>query len=77
MVCGLYVEEAYRNRGVAGFLLRYVSEDMAALGFRTLYLLTDQGGFLKKYGWEFACLVRGADGRLSPMYVHHAQQKNE
>ena len=76
-VCGLYVEEAYRNRGVAGFLLRYVSEDMATLGFRTLYLLSDRGGFLKKYGWEFACMVRGGDGKLSPMYVHHAQQKNE
>ena len=73
-VCALYVEEGYRGQGVAGFLLQFVSDDMAGLGFQTLVLRTDQGGFLKRYGWTFHCLVRGEDGKLSPMYAHHGRK---
>ena len=71
-VCAVYVDEAYRNQGIAGFLLQYVCEDMAQLGFPTLYLLTDHAGFYERYGWKLDCMVRGTDGTLSRMYVHRA-----
>ena len=72
-VCAVYVDEEYRNQGVAGFLLQYVCEDMAAMGVDTLYLLTDHIGFYERYGWEFLCMVRGKDGEASRMYVHHTK----
>ena len=68
--CNLYVDEAYRSQGVAGFLLRYVCDDMARLGYRTLYLLTDHTGFYERCGWTFHCMARCDDGTLSRMYVH-------
>ena len=70
-VCAVYVEEAFRCRGIAGMLLEAVCADMAAQGIDTLYLLTDHDSFYERYGWEFHCLVRG-DGEpdMSRMYVH-------
>ena len=73
-VCAVYVDEAYRNRGIAGFMLEYVCEDMARMGFPTLYLLTDHTGFYERYGWRFYCMAMGDDGELSRMYVHHAEK---
>ncbi len=71
-VCAVYVEEAYRCRGVAGELLGHVCEDMAGLGVDTLYLLTDHTSFYERYGWQFLCMARG-DGEDEPsrMYVRH------
>ena len=71
-VCAVYVEEEFRRQGIAGFMLQFVCDDMAAMGIDTLYLLTDHIGFYERYGWEFACMVRGSDGELSRMYVHRA-----
>lgn len=69
-VCAVYVDEEYRRRGIAGYMLGYVCEDMARMGYKTLYLVTDHIGFYERYGWEFLCMVRGEDGELSRMYVH-------
>ena len=71
-VCAVYVDEEFRKQGIAGFMLNFVCEDMAAHGVKTLYLLTDHTGFYERYGWEFYCMARGSDGELSRMYVHHA-----
>lgn len=70
-VCAVYVEEAYRRRGVAGALLDHVCRDMADLGVKTLYLLTDHTSFYERYGWEFFCTALG-DGESEPsrMYRH-------
>lgn len=70
-VCAVYVEEAHRCRGIAGALLNHVCEDMAGLGVRTLYLLTDHTSFYERYGWEFLCMAQG-DGEDEPsrMYAH-------
>lgn len=70
-VCAVYVEEAYRCRGIAGALLNHVCEDMAALGVGTLYLLTDHTSFYERYGWEFFCMAQG-DGEEEPsrIYIH-------
>lgn len=73
-VCAVYVEEEYRNQGIAGFMLNFVCEDMAAMGIDTLYLLTDHTGFYERYGWEFLCMVKGSDEEMSRMYVHHTKR---
>ena len=75
-VCAVYVDEEFRNQGIAGFLLQYACKDMSSMGIDTLYLLTDHTGFYERYGWQFLCMVRGNDGELSRMYVHHSGQEN-
>ena len=72
-VCAVYVDEEYRNQGIAGFMLQYACDDMAAMGIGTLYLLTDHTGFYERYGWQFLCMACGNDGELSRMYVHHTE----
>lgn len=57
-VCALYVEEPWRNRGLAGRLLNLICEDVAALGVETLYLVTEHTAFYERYGWEFFCLAQ-------------------
>ena len=73
-VCAVYTEPDRRGKGIAGALLRFVCDDMAGQGIRTLYLLTDHTGFYERYGWEFYCMVQG-DGEEAPsrMYLHRAE----
>lgn len=70
-VRAVYVEESFRNRGIAGKLLDSVCRDMIAMGTDTLYLVTDHIGFYERYGWEFLCMVQG-DGEpdMTRMYIH-------
>ena len=70
-VCAVYVEESYRNRGIAGEMLNFVCEDFRHMGIDTLYLLTDHNAFYERYDWEFYCMAQG-DGEetLSRMYIH-------
>lgn len=72
-VCAVYVEEAYRNQGIAGEMLDFVCKDIRDAGIATLYLVTDHIGFYERYGWEFLCMVQG-DGEpdMTRMYVHRA-----
>ncbi len=69
-MCAVYVEEAYRRRGIAGALLNHACAGMAQLGVDTLYLLTGHTSFYERYGWEFLCMAQG-DGEDQPsrMYV--------
>ncbi len=70
-VCAVYVEEAYRNQGIAGEMLSFVCEEFFKKGIDTLYLLTDHTSFYERYGWEFFCMVQGdGEAALSRMYVH-------
>ena len=74
-VCAVYTEPEYRNRGIAGELLQYVCQDMAAQGIDTLYLLTNHTGFYERYGWEFCCTAMGdGEDTSSRMYVHRMQE---
>ncbi len=70
-VCGVYVEEEFRCRGIAGEMLNFVCEDMKKSGIDTLYLVTDHTSFYERYGWEFLCMVQG-DGEpdMTRMYIH-------
>lgn len=69
-VCAVYVDQEYRNRGIAGQMLNHVCADMKAAGIETLYLLTDHDSFYERYGWEFYCMVQGDGEELSRMYIH-------
>lgn len=71
-VCAVYVEKDARNNGIAGALLEFVCRDMAAVGIKTLYLVTDHVGFYERYGWEFLCEVTcNGEDKPSRMYVHN------
>lgn len=70
-VCAVYVEEAYRCKGIAGQLLGCVCDDMKAQGIDTLYLVTDHTSFYERYGWEFLCMVQGdGEPEMTRMYIH-------
>ena len=68
-LCALYVEREYRCRGIAKELLKFASDDMAARGILTLYLVTDHTSFYERYGWEFLLSVKecGSDN-MTRMY---------
>ena len=70
-VCAVYVEEEYRNLGIAGKMLNYVCEDYKNKGVRTLYLVTNHIGFYERYGWVYLCPVM-CDGEDVPsrMYMY-------
>ena len=74
-VCAVYVDEEFRCRGIAGYMLGFVCEDMKKLGYDTLYLVTDHIGFYERYGWEYLCPVKGSDDELSRMYVHRMAEE--
>lgn len=70
-VCAVYVEPAYRCRGIAGKLLDTVCGDMRAFGVDTLYLVTSHTAFYERYGWEFFCMTHcGGGSHLSRVYRH-------
>ena len=68
-VCAVYVEEAYRRRGIAGALLNHACAGMAQLGVDTLYLLTGHTSFYERYGWGFLCMAQG-DGEDQPSRIY-------
>lgn len=68
-VCALYVEAAWRGRGIAGQLLERVCSDMKRRGCGALYLVTDHTSFYERYGWHFLCMVQEEDNdNLIRMY---------
>lgn len=70
-VCAVYVEEAYRCKGIAGELLNFVCEDMRKMGIAPLYLVTDHTGFYERYGWKFLCMAQGdGEEEMTRMYIH-------
>ncbi len=75
-VCAVYVEEAYRCRGIAGKMLQFVCTDMKERGIGTLYLVTDHTSFYERYGWEFLCMVQGdGEPELTRMYIHRGKSQ--
>lgn len=57
-ICDLWVEPAFRGKGLAGQLLATAETDMRSRGVRTLYLVTEHAGFYERYGWSFVTTVR-------------------
>lgn len=70
-VCAVYVEEAFRCRGIARQLLELVYADMASFGIDTLYLVTSHTSLYERYGWEYFCpVVCDGETRESRIYIH-------
>ena len=61
-VCALYVEPAFRGRGLARALLEHICRGMAALGVTELYLITGHTALYERLGWEFVTMVDCTDG---------------
>lgn len=68
-LCALYVEEPYRNQGIARYILEYVKKDMHNIGIPKLYLVTDHTEFYEKCNWSFLTTVKGLDGCIERMYM--------
>lgn len=69
-VCAVYVEEAFRCRGIARRLLERICRDMHGMGIDVLYLITDHTSFYERYGWEYFCDTREDGGGSARVYVH-------
>lgn len=70
-ICALYVEEKYRNKGIAGRLLEVVVNDLKLKDITPVYLVTDHIGFYERYGWQFLCVVKtDFEQNLSRIYIH-------
>ncbi len=70
-VCAVYVEEKYRNQGIAWKMLDFVCKEFKAMGIETLYLVTDHTNFYERYGWKFLCMVQGdGESDMTRMYIH-------
>lgn len=70
-ICALFVEEKYRNCGIAGRLLERICNEFYTEGIETMYLITDHTSFYERYGWEFMCMVKEAGkDRMTRMYRH-------
>lgn len=49
----VFVDPAFRNRGVCAALMQTVHNNAKALGLTELYLYTKHVGLYEKFGWEF------------------------
>ena len=67
-ICALFVEENYRNNGIAKNLISFIINDIKPMGFNKIYLVTDHNNFYENLGWEFLCMVKGDDGTLERLY---------
>ena len=70
-ICGVYTEDVYRCKGIAGHLLNMVVDVLKSKGITPIYLVTDHTNFYERYGWEFLCMVQGVDEtNMTRMYYH-------
>lgn len=53
-LANLYVNEEYRNKGIARILIEKINEiAKTSLDFNELYLFTKHIGLYEKFGWEY------------------------
>ena len=67
-ICAVYVEPAYRHRGLARALLDAACSRLAVMGITDAYLITMHTAFYERCGWDFLCLVEENDGGIVRMY---------
>lgn len=67
-LCALFVDEAYRGRGAARFLLREIYTDMRQMGIAKFYLITEHTEFYEKCGFHFLTYANSADGERMRLY---------
>lgn len=69
-ICAVYVEEEYRNNGIAGRLLNIAVDDLKTNGISPVYLITDHVGFYERYGFTFLTMTKCDGGDISRIYIH-------
>ena len=67
-ICAVYVEPAFRHRGLARALLDAACSRLAVMGITDTYLITTHTAFYERCGWDFLCLVEENDGGIVRMY---------
>ena len=67
-LCAMYVEEAYRNRGLARALLDNACEKLSIKGIDTAYLITSHTDFYEHCGWTFYDMIEEDDGNMIRLY---------
>lgn len=68
-LCALYVEEHFRNNGIAKFILDTAIKDLGSMGIKNLYLITDHTNFYEKCGWKFLFTIKDNDRLTVRMYT--------
>lgn len=74
-LCALYVEEAYRGRGIAKKLLDHACRALSGAGIPKAYLITDHTAFYERCGWEFYGMIEEDDGNPIRMYQRETDIK--
>ena len=72
-LCALFVEEAWRNQGIAGKLLQFVCDDMEEWNIHTLYLLTEHTSFYERYDWEYICTAKTGESAAETAQVEGSE----
>lgn len=73
-ICALYVEEEFRNKGLAGKLLNRVLTDLKENKYKKAYLITDHTSFYERYGWKYLYNVICDDKSSARMYVYDLEK---
>ena len=67
-LCGVYVDESERNRGLGGKLLAHAEKEAKRVGYGTLYLITAHIGYYERYGWAYIGEGYEPSGESTRMY---------
>jgi N-acetylglutamate synthase-like GNAT family acetyltransferase len=71
-ICGVYVEETERKRGLGGMLLAHAEKEAKRVGYTSVYLTTDHIGYYERYGWEYIGNGFEPDGEAARIYKKSA-----
>lgn len=67
-LCGVFVEESERNRGLASKLLDFAVKEAKRIGYKSVYLSTDHTSFYERYNWEYIGNGFQPDGDVARIY---------
>lgn len=68
-LAALYVDEAFRSRGLGQQLQAFVLEQTRRSGFRELYLYAEFTGYYERFGWNY--IGDALDYPDKPVRVYH------
>lgn len=67
-ICAVYVEEAYRMRGLSRKLLDHACRELHKKGIADAYLITTHTRYYEHCGWTFYTMVEEDEGDMVRMY---------
>ena len=67
-ICAVYVEEAYRMRGLSRKLLDHACRELHQKGIADAYLITTHTRYYEHCGWTFYTMVEEDEGDMVRMY---------